>query len=767
MQIESMIEEEIPHELQDIIDAHKQLKEKQKQDRDRQLAELSKVIAKKRDEVVKARSTCGVETVWEEDQHNYEGVDEFNRGGMKPKYTKSRSLEGGIMSNASIKNNNNQCTAFFNITRQFVDSASARMGDILLPAGDWNWAIKRTPVPEYAGDNPLLLAQGNTYDQSGNPVQAQQQGQTDADHAKKEEKAEERIKDWLIQTNYHAESRKVIESSARLGTGVLKGCYPKKQRSKVVYDGQLQLIEEVVPASKYIDLFDFYPDYPNCGEDIQEGEFVFERDYITAKDLNELALSPELGYFADAIKHVIEEGPGKKNLDGKGRTTSDDMFEVWYYTGWIDVEQTQLFDDEEQEDTQEDDECGGDFRMFVIVMINDTIIKGHESPLDSSFPYDVDIWQRVSGMPWGIGVSRQMREAQQFMTVSGRNLVDNMGLSAIPMIGMRRDGIEPENKQWEIRKGKVWWLTDEVAKDIKESIQFLLVPSMQQELVANIQLATKMAEDATGVNFLLQGQQGSAPDTVGGMELLHKNASSLLRRIARIYDENVTERHIKRYHEWLLMYGKDDEKCDLQIEAIGSSALVEREIQALQAFQLLQFSMNPGFGISPKKAMEEVLRAWRFEPSKFQLDAEEQQKMQQVAQVSAPQVQVAQIRSQTDLEKAKIATQVEMQKLQADTNRDAQFQAGVAERSRIDYQYKMELLKQENAKLQLQKDLAILEYSTKQQISLEETKAKLSSDAMKLSVQKELASMTSTPKQVITPPNEPQGRAPDGQAYQR
>ena len=83
------------------------------------------------------------------------------------------------------------------------------------------------------------------------------------------------------------------------------------------------------------------------------------------------------------------------------------------------------------------------------------------------------------------------------------------------------------------------------------------------------------------------------------------------------------------------------------------------------------------------------------------------------------------------------------------------------------YEYKMKLLEQENIKLQLQKDLAILEYSTKQQISLDETKAKLASDAMKLNVQKELASMTDTPKQVLTPSVEPQGRAPDGMAFQR
>lgn len=760
MEIIDATAEVMPEDLQILLDIEAELRKKQEQEKQRQLAELSKIIAKKRDEVIKARRSSGIERIWQEDQDNYEGVDDYNRNGLQPKYTKSRSTDGGITANNAGSKNTNQCTAFFNITRQFVDSASARLGDILLPAGDWNWTIKKTPKPEYVGDSG-----GNTVDQNGNLVDYGKAGNVtglSVDHAKKEEAAETRIKDWLVESRYHAECRKVIESAARLGTGVLKGAFPKKRTTKTFYGNTYEIIEEVVPASKAVDVWDFFPDYPNCGEDIQEGEFVFERDYITAKDLNEFARSPELGYFPDAIKKVIDEGPGKKHQDGQTRTQSDDMFEVWYYTGWLDVKQTQLFSEDEEYD--DDDKCA-DFRMFVIVMVNDTIIKGHESPLDTSFPYDVMVWQRVANMPWGIGVSRQMRESQLFMTSAARNLVDNMALSAIPMLAMRRKGIQPENGQWELKKGKVWWLTADEIENINQAIQFLLIPSMQNELVANMQLATKMAEDATGINFLLQGQQGSAPDTVGGMELLHKNASSLLRRIARIYDENVTERHINRYYEWLLLYGEDEEKCDLQIQAIGSSALVEREIQAMQALQLLQFSMNPAFGMSPRKTMQEILRAWRFEPSKFDMDEEEKANIQQAA--PAPAVQAAQIRAEADLKKAEMSNQVAMQKTQMDTDRDTLFQQSVAQRNQLDYEYKMKLLEQENIKLQLQKDLAILEYSTKQQISLDETKAKLASDAMKLNVQKELAAMTETPKQVLTPPTEPIGLAPNGQAYQR
>jgi len=288
---------------------------------------------------------------------------------------------------------------------------------------------------------------------------------------------------------------------------------------------------------------------------------------------------------------------------------------------------------------------------------------------------------------------------------------------------------------------------------------------MQNELVANIQLATKMAEDATGINFLLQGQQGSAPDTVGGMELLHRNASALLRRIARIFDENVTERHIKRYYEWLLLYGDDSEKCDLQIEAVGSSALVEREMQVMQAEKLLQLALAPGTDISIRKTADEIIRGWKLEPSKFKMDEEEKKNMPQSA--PAPAVQAAQIRAETELKKAEMNNQVALQKTQADTDRDSLFQQSVAQRNQLDYEYKLKLLEQENTKLQLQKELALLDYSVKQQMSLDDIKAKLASDTMKINLQRELAAMTETPPQVLTPPTEPQGRAPIGEAYQK
>ncbi|WP_432490705.1 hypothetical protein, partial [Flavonifractor plautii] len=76
--------------------------------------------------------------------------------------------------------------------------------------------------------------------------------------------------------------------------------------------------------------------------------------------------------------------------------------------------------------------------------------------------------------------------------------------------------------------------TDELGNgQVSAGITAINIPSLQQELLAIIQYALKMAEDVTGIPLILQGQQGTAPETVGGMQLLHNNATTVLRRLAR------------------------------------------------------------------------------------------------------------------------------------------------------------------------------------------------------------------------------------------
>ncbi|MFN3377475.1 MAG: hypothetical protein ACK40S_13120, partial [Burkholderiaceae bacterium] len=129
------------------------------------------------------------------------------------------------------------------------------------------------------------------------------------------------------------------------------------------------------------------------------------------------------------------------------------------------------------------------------------------------------------------------------------------------------------------------------------------------------------AQDVLGLPSMLQGQNTHAPDTVGGMQMLQNNAGTALRRIARLFDDRVTEPHIRRYYEWLMLHGEDEEaKGDFVIDARGSTALVERDLQNQSIAQMGGLVGNPAFGIDPKKWFAELLKSQRLSPERFQMD---------------------------------------------------------------------------------------------------------------------------------------------------
>jgi hypothetical protein len=215
--------------------------------------------------------------------------------------------------------------------------------------------------------------------------------------------------------------------------------------------------------------------------------------------------------------------------------------------------------------------------------------------------------------------------------------------------------------------------------------------------------------------------------------------------------------------------------------------LVERDIQNHAAMQILQFSVNPAFGLDPALAAEEALRAQRLDPKRFQLSPEKKAQMAQQQAPTAPQIEAAKIRAEADLKKtemvlgqkaqeAQTEAQLMSERIRVDTDRDTVYVQAQTQRD----QTQAELGLRE---LELKRELAMMDYANKHQLSLEQVKAKLAETAMKINAQKEL-SMASleadigkhranvsadlhkhhTP-QVATPAVEPAGRAPSGQAF--
>lgn len=734
------------------------------------LSSFSQEIVKLRTEAIQARAASGIEQIWQEDEEYYDEIDEFNRADAT--WHKPRSAASSPT--RDVKATEGRSTVFIGITRPYVDAAVARVADMLLPTDDRNWAIEPTPVPDLVAlmddATPVSDDAGNVMtrpvvDQDGAPVmgpaiadgqailgpdgQPMMQPQSEPVRAKdvvaemmaaarkKSDRAQSRIDDWHSEGQFNAEIRTVIEDAAKIGTGVLKGPFPARKRGRAILrtaEGfAVMMKEEVIPKSKRISAWNLFPD-PACGENIHAGAYVFEYDQMNGRQLLELRGLP--GYLDEEIDAAFEEGPKSSFAEAprgqKQKGTEKDLFDVWFFTGHVKSELLET--------------CGCEVPSGLhlipaaLTLVNDRIIKASISHLDSGeFPYDVMTWQRRDGTWAGKGVARQMRTCQRGLNAAARNLMDNAGLSGGPQVVVHRGAIVPADGNWTLTPRKLWYTADDAdSVNVREAFMVFNIQCLQRELMDIIMWFLKMAEDVTGLPMLIQGQQGKAPDTVGGMTMLFNNANSVLRRIARLFDDRVTVPHVTRYYEYLLIYGQDDEeKGDFQIKARGSSALVERDQQKQGLLQMANIAVNPAFGIDPEKWANEVLKSQRFDPSRFEMDDEKKRQIAKMAQQPQDKgVAVAQIREQGAA-----------QRQQAD-------QAFEAQQRDQDRQLDILLKKMDAA-------IAQAEQEGHQAMSVEDIKAMLASTAMKLRTQRDLAGS----RQVLAPPSEPPQRAPNGTAF--
>lgn len=730
---------------------------------------LGTSLAAKRRDAVAYKASSGIEDEWLGDEEFYQGYDDANRAEFIK--TASKPTEGS--SGPTEKTSGS--TVFPNITQPYVDAVSARVGDMLLPTGDRNYATEPTPIPEMstamAEQEPPAAPVAMPGQPPGPvaapaplPLAAQMQvayKQMKAEAARKAKKAEDRIDDWLTECQYHAEMRKVIDDAAKLGSGVIKGPVPVNRKAAVWKTGEdgvsgLVLVSEIKPASIRVDPWNLFPD-PACGESIHNGAFIFERDFLTPKKLEAQKGLP--GYIDSQIDKCLDEGPGnqkesdQRNLDA-GRSGKD-QFEVWYVH--VDIKTEELM--------AAGCECGDEKNRkrsypALLTLVNNHVIRAALNPLDSGeFPYDVIPWKRRPGMPWGVGLARQLRTPQRIVVGATRALMNNAGLSSGPQITVRRS-VQPENGVWEVVPLKIWIEEDDAAGGTTAPVSATVIPMLINELTSIIQLGMKMAEDVTGMPMLMQGQQGKAPDTVGGMTILNNNANAVLRRIARLFDSCITEPHIRRYYAWLMEHGEDaDEKGDFQIVARGSTALVERDIQSQEMVNVLALCLNPAYKKNPAKAMDEYLKSRRFDPAAFDYTEEEMAQMQSQQQPPPPAVQVAQIREQGATERKQIEIKSEADHAAAQAQLAMQRQAFDAAEAEKDRQL-------ERMGLELSQQLESATLSSEERRDLERQKVLLASLTLKLQTQRDLSAGKFAP-QVAPAAVEPTGQAPAGQAFQQ
>ena len=792
------------------------------------LAKLSVTLKGLRDEAIKGRRDSGIEQIWTEDQEYFDGIDDSNRSEkqIKPttsdgRVTRERKAKKTTRSNAFLnitRHYVNAAAAYVSdkLFRSDVSNYGMRPtpkpdliqqmddhGPALDPAGNQiqmpvtdeqgqpemaPHMVNGQPMMDEATGQPVMLP-------ATQPAKKSDVAKAIMDQAKKAaDKGKVQIDDWLNECGINGQSRNVVSDAARIGTGVLKGPFPEMSKKSAVIEApegvQLIIKEELAPKSRRISVWNLWPD-PSCGTDIHRGKFIFEDDEINSRLLGELKNDPS--YIAEAIDRVLAEGP-KHAVTGTSKRIrnyqkgSNEVFQIWYYHGYLSVEDLEACgyefegevdaegDGEETEDVGlidvNDDVAqagpGGDLvekpepaaerqehYPCIVVMINDVVIKATVSPFDSGrFPYNLMRWQYRDDHWAGVGVARQMRTSQDGVNAGVRMMHDNAGVSGAPILIIDRSMIVPADGVWSIGPHKIYYTADDYdgTRNIREAITWIITPSMQVEMMNIIQFWMAMAEKETGLPMLMQGQSGQIEHTLGEAQLLNNNGSSLLRRVTNIYDDDVTKPHIGAYYEWLLIHGEDNStKGDFTIDALGSSVLIERDQHSQLLMQMLGLSGNPIYGADPELVFKEFLLSQRFDAEKLMLTDEKKAEMAKRQPPEDPRVTAAKIMAQARGQEK----QGELRSDQAELRVKLDHEAQQADLDRA--------LKQWEKNVEAQ--IRAAEMSGDQSINSDNLKVALAKESMKLRTQISLAMKNARAAQVATPAVEPQGRAPNGQAF--
>lgn len=687
-----------------------------------ELDRLYAVFTQMRDKWVQARATLNdVEKRWRKNTDLYYG-DNVNT----PSEFENTLRNGPPARKAQ---DGNRSRVVINIVRPKVDQAVSRMCEILFPVDDRNWGLKPTPLPELAtmvgNDTPTV-----------NPMTGEPTGLTANDEADaimqaaKEacEGMERSIDDSLTECHYNSECRKGIEDGVRLGTMIIHGPFPARQTSKVWLpqpDGTqvLQINESIVPASEHLDPWDVFFD-PSCGSEHQNGRGYFVRRMVTRKQLRKLVGIP--GYDAEAIREVLRQEP-KRIRVAEGRVVRDmireDSYEMWTYHGEIEPDEMEMLSSRTGDPLT-------DVEFGVLVIINDKVVGAMDSWVpDRTLPVDVWCWRKRDDSPFGYGLPDELEQQQRVVNAAWRQVMDNGRVSLGGQIVIKKGMIIPQNGSYEITPNKVWLAKDEL-DDVRAAMTTFEFASHLQELLAIANSAMQYADMETGMPQLMGGEKGSAPETVGGMVMLYNNANSVLRLRVKLYDDAITRPHLGRYYDWKMANDPDPAiKGDFEVDARGSTALIERDIQNQALLNLAAITNNPRYipHLKEREELKAILKAFKVDPeSMMKPEDQVKQEMDAAAQQGAPadpRIAAAQIKAEVDM--AKLADQKEVRAQQ--TQQIAYNQ----QREQAEYEIAM-------TEAGIERDLALTKLGQDAQLTREQIAAKERLEALKIDNERQI-----------------------------
>lgn len=626
---------------------------------------------------------------------------------VKDMYQYRNQYEDGIKTNKS--------KVFVGYTRAKTDSWTAQMTDMLFPSDDKNYGISPTPMPDIAN----LAKQPDSQDPnlSAQITNARAVMQEAKERAEAMEKL---IDDQLLECDYAAEARLCLHYAAVLGTGILRAPVVDAVESKAWRQDELgnwvgEIVSKTIPAAHLVLPWDFVPDM--TAPTIKDCQFVFERSYVTKKQLQALAKNPY--YLKESVLELCElEGSDTRTassdmdgyvdtlrtLSGLETQSKDNRYELWTYHGGIPLSvlegaNRQLGEDNRLAIPDDEESRAANLEIDgVIVMAgNGKILSVNLNPLETAeFPYSVYTCEPDVCCVFGFGIPYLCRDAQEILNTAWRGMIDNGVLGIGPQAVVNSSVLSPVDGNWELSPYKLWKTNDRATANAQFEAQRAFgifdIGSRQAELANIIQLSKSFMDEESGLPMIAQGEQGQVTPTLGGMSMLMNAANAVRRRQVKEWDDAVTKPLIRRFYEYNMSMSEDASiKGDMQVVARGTSALLVKETQTAQIIDIFQkfgqhpqlmhafdwydgaktlmqsMSMGTQTMLIPREEYEQKLQEMQEAQSQQPQDPEilkVQMQMQMAQQKQQHEMQLEQMRMQNQLQIEQMKVQIKEKELE-------------------------------------------------------------------------------------------------------
>lgn len=554
----------------------------------------------------------------------------------------------------------NKSQTFVNITREKTDAWAAQMGDMLFPVDDKNYGIAPSPDPQLSLVAKQLIDVGDGQQQPSSEAQratAIMNAARDAATA-----MEKTIDDQLVACDYNGESRAMLHYAAKLGTGILKGPIVESATKQVwqpTADGwEVEIVKDLKPGSRCVLPWDFVPDM--SASKFKDCEFVYEREYMTKKELRRLLDMASVGFIPEQVQRLLQQEPSNtrtrhhefvdqiRYLCGLNPTNQDARYEVWTYHGPVPLDVLRFIGEDVA--GMDGRECDG-----VVIFSGDVILKVTLNPMDTlEWPYSVYVCEPDEGSIFGLSMPYLMRHPQRIINTAWRAMLDNAARTVGPQVVVNKRLISPSDGNWEATPFKVWEMDANTQwAEVQKAFGVFHFDSRQGEMANILQLALSLLDREAGVPMISQGEQGQVTPTLGGMSMLMNAANAVRRQQVKEYDDNITKPMIRRFYAWNMQFGDDPAiKGDFEVQARGTSALMVKEIQTAQLTNILdKYTQNPTFApmFQPYEAMKTLFSSMHIDNAKVLRTQEEYEaavKQQQEAGQQDPAIMKAQLEQQ-------------------------------------------------------------------------------------------------------------------------